>query len=44
MEENQKINQNVVPNESEKQEIWISCLVSKTPKGYSIWIPAGAFK
>lgn len=28
----------------ENNDIWINALVKRTPKGYSIWIPHGAFK
>jgi len=28
----------------EDSGLWINCRVKETPKGFSIWIPKGAFK
>lgn len=38
-----------MPNETTTQQqdddnaLWINCMVRETPKGFSIWIPKGAF-
>jgi hypothetical protein len=40
----------ILPNTEQKSDtvedntVWIECMVKPTPKGFTIWIPKGAFK
>lgn len=36
--------QKSVEKQSVLEGTWINALIKATPKGYSIWIPKGAFK
>lgn len=30
-------------NDSFQKGVWMECMIKKTPKGFTFWVPAGAF-